>query len=78
VITMDSSKDIQWEMAKDEIEHVKNRMKVLLSMNDISIQDISMYFMGPQSKFGLFMQQDLDLDQVMYLKFMGTLCIQGA
>ena len=35
VITMDSSKDIQWKLAKEEIVHVRQRLMSLLSVESL-------------------------------------------
>ena len=80
-ITLDSAKELQWKLAKDEISHIRNRMTALCSSKDpssITLEDIMKLIIGPESKIGRFLQEELDLDEVTYLKFLSTLCVQAA
>ena len=81
VITMDSSKDLQWKLAKEEVKHICKRMMDLLSIEnfkEVQLKDIMMFCIGPQSKIGLFLQAELGLDELEYLQLMSTVCIQAA
>ena len=81
VITMDSSKDLQWKLAKEEVKHIRKRMMDLLSIEnfkEVQLKDIMMFCIGPQSKIGLFLQAELGLDELEYLQLMSTVCIQAA
>ena len=42
------------------------------------LRKIVMFFLGPSSKAGTFIQEELDLDDKSYLQFMSTYCIQAA
>ena len=78
---MDSSKDIQWKLAKDEINHVRRQVQHLLSIDEyknVNMEEIIMFTLGPDSNAGLYLQAELELDKKTYLQFMGTLCIQAA
>ena len=83
VITMDSAKTSQWDLARAEVKHVKKMMRMLLGnssseSNDITPDQIVMFCIGPKSKVGIFLCNELGLDEQTYLKFMSTACIQAA
>ena len=81
VITMDSARDIQWRMAKEEIQHVKQTLKGLLSVENVeelNLRSICLFIIGPNSKVGSFLQEELDLDRKSYLEFLSTYCTQAA
>ena len=81
IITMNSSKDVQWKIAKKEIKHVRNRVLHLLGVDKFENMNAStmlLYFLGPQSKAGLFLQDELGLTPEEFLKFMSTVLIQSA
>ena len=81
VITMDSARDIQWRMAKEEIQHVKQTLKVLLSVEnveDLNLRSICLFILGPNSKVGSFLREELDLDRKSYLELLSTYCTQVA
>ena len=66
LITMDSSKDIQWKLAKDEINHVRRQVQHLLSIDEyknVNMEEIIMFTLGPDSKAGLYLQAELELDK---------------
>ena len=81
VFKMDDSKDIQWKLAKKEIEHVKYRTRKLLSKSENEIvtpEEIAMHSLGPESPSGKYMMLELELDEKVYLQFMITFLIQAA
>ena len=81
VVTMDSAKSEQWNLAKEEIEHVRKSIIELLEVDDFSkVNDkgILMLCIGPESKVGEFLKEELSLCNKEYLRFMNTLCIQSA
>jgi hypothetical protein len=66
LITMDSSKDIQWKLAKDEINHVRRQVQHLLSIDDyknVNLEQIIMFALGLDSKAGSYLQAELELDK---------------
>ena len=81
VITMDSSKMVNWRHAKNEIEHLQKNMAKLLDVNnvdEINLEKIVAYVVGPHSNVGKFFREELQLDEDEYLQFMSTVCIQSA
>ena len=61
VITMDSAKKTQWQIAHDEIIHVRKRMRELLRMEEdvedglsVTNRQILLFTIGPKSKIGVF------------------------
>ena len=80
IITLDSSKQIQWDLAKAEIMHLRMRMAQLLgeSEEDVVLPHIVEFFIGADSKIGKFLQDELELDKQKYLAFISTICGQSA
>lgn len=85
VITMDSAKKTLWQIARDEMIHVRKRMRELLRMEEdvedglsVTNRQILLFTIGPKSKIGDFLRDELDLDKETYLKFMSTACVQAA
>ena len=81
VITMNSAKESNWKLAKEEIDHVKGRMIMLLSVGnseEVTLEAIVSFILGPSSKAASFIKEELELDGPTYLKFMSTLCMQSA
>ena len=81
VITMDSARETQWKQAKEEFEHVMKTLKELLSVEDPNtptLEQIVDFFLGPHSKIGNFLREELELDEKSYLEFLSTYCIQAA
>ena len=70
-ITMDESKRKQWDMAKDEINHIKKRWNELLNSEQneegagdgVSSNDIILYLLGPDSKLGVFLRHELGISK---------------
>ena len=81
VVTIDSARDIQWKLTKEEIQHVKKTLKTLISVegsNDPTLRQIINFILGPNSKIGRFFQDELELDPKSYLEFLSTYCNQAA
>ena len=81
IVTIDSSREIQWRLAKEEIEHVRRKMKELISVedeDDVSFQQIVLFVIGTDSKAGCFLLEELELDTTSYLEFISTYCTQAA
>lgn len=81
IFQIDSSKEYQWLLAKEEIFHIKKQL------NEIVRQDITptncteallVHYLGPSSKIAEILQLELDLDTEMYLRFMAAFCMQSA
>jgi hypothetical protein len=65
----------QWELAKKEIDHVRDSVKGLLGMTpagEISMDDVVMYTLGASSSIGLFLQSEVDMDEEPYMRFFIT------
>ncbi len=80
-ITMDSAKDRQWILAKEEIRHVKKRVMDILLKDDIeqvTDKDLAFLCLGPESGLGSFFKEYLQFDKEMHLKFMIVFCTQTA
>ena len=83
---MDETKRKQWDMAKDKINHIKKRWNELMNseQNDdgtgdgISSDDIILYLLGPDSKLGVFLRDELGISKITFLKFLHTFCLQAA
>jgi hypothetical protein len=67
IITIDEAKSQQWEMTKDEIKHVRFRLKKLLNKEEIDNNDIIDHFLGPKSKFAFFLTDCLKMDMEIYV-----------
>lgn len=80
-VTIDQSKKKQWQLTKQEIRHVRERVMKMLNIqnfDDVHTRDIVSHILGPESDVGLYLQDELVLTKVEYLKFMSTLCTQAA
>lgn len=81
LITIDASKDYQWKLAKQEVEHVRANVIDELGVDefkDVTIELILMHCLGPESPTGLFFRDSLDINKKTYLQFMGTVFYQAA
>ncbi len=81
VITIDSAKDKQWTLAKEEITQIRSQMQTLLDVSDyedVTMGKIVMFYLGPDSKPGRYMCNELNLSKMTYLKFMNTVFISAA
>lgn len=78
--TIDQSKDNQWEIAKDEIKHVRSSFSKLCKVDEGEIEpyNIFKYYIGTESDFGMQIKKILEFDDETYCKFMHTACVQGA
>ena len=79
-VTINSSKAKQWNIAKSEIAHVRNRLKELISENDElpNRKEILFFLLGPESDVGMFLKKELELTNEDYLNFISTICVQSA
>ncbi len=77
-ITIDQSKEKQWTIAKEEIQHIREQIKKLIGKNNVEKKDVVLYTLGPESSVGLFLKSQLCLSDETYLKFMSTICIQSS
>ena len=86
IITIDDSRSKQWELAKKEIEHIRRRLLELIpvvgnnnsSNNAIKMKDIALFYLGPDSKAGQFLREQLGLSKESYLSFLIMVCVQGS
>ena len=81
VITMDSAKTYQWNLAKQEMNHLRKNICNFLGCMEpdkVTEEDLLLYFLGPESKSGQFLIDELEISEHEYMQFMGTLCIQSA
>ena len=81
ILSIDSSKLKQWELAKTEFHHVRDSMQTLLKIEDpkdVTDDAIVMHSIGPDSEVGLFLCNEIEIDKKMYCKFMSTLLVQAA
>ena len=81
LVTIDSSKHKQWIIAKKEIMHVRKQLRNLLDIADEDegiVEKMILHLVGPNSKVGLFLKENLVLDDSKYLKFLHTCCLQAA
>ncbi len=76
--TIDTSRDQQWEMAQEEFHHIRSRMPQIIKKDDIGENDLIDHLLGPESKFGVWFRERLELDAEKYLRFMITFSIQAA
>ena len=82
-VTIDTSKDEQWSLAKKEIHHVNKQMRALMNIdadageNNI-IRKVVLHIIGSESRIGQFFMKNLCLSEISYLKFMHTICLQAA
>ena len=75
---MDESKRKQWDMAKDEINHINSEQNDDGAGDGISSDDIILYLLGPDSKLGVFLRDELGISKITFLKFLHTFCLQAA
>ena len=78
---MDSSKSFQWQLACQELNHVRTSLRQLLRLEEdeeITLNSIIMLCLGPKSKTGRFLCDKVGLTEAKYLRFMATLCIQAS
>lgn len=81
IILMDSSKEFQWELAQRELDHLRESLRNLMSLDpnqSITPHAIAMLCLGPDSKTGRFLCDEIGLVPEKYLEFMGTLTVQAA
>ena len=81
IITMDSSKSLQWQLACREMDHVRKSLRRLLSLEEgeeVTTDALVMLCLGPTSETGKFLQNEVGLTEEKYLRFMATLCVQSA
>ena len=80
LVTIDNSKLYQWDLAKKEIMHVREKLMEDLNLpfEDVNCGAILMHCLGPASKTGAFLQESLHLTAKQYIQFMGTFCHQAA
>ena len=75
VFQLDGSKDFQWQLAQEEIAHVKARLSSLIGIESPSHQDIIRHCIGPESELGILLQKELQISSEVYLKFMSTFTV---
>lgn len=85
LLTMDSAKREQWKSGQEEIKSIRTNVKKLIFPSDdevpldrVTDEKIFNFNLGSESKVGTFLQQELNLDEDNYNRFMGTLCLQAA
>ena len=81
LLSIDSSKLMQWELAKREHRHIIKNAQTLLNIEDpkdVTHEAIVIHSLGPDSKVGLFLRDSIEIDKTMYCKFMNTLLMQAA
>ena len=80
VVTMDQSKTIQWNLAQDEIHHLKRSISHLLNKEidqEVGQDEILLFILGPNSVPGRYLRQTLSLSEETYLRFMIIFLIQS-
>ena len=82
-LTIDESKEIQWDLAQEEINFVLDRVNVITGCTeedsgDIKTQRLIDHVIGAESEIGNFLQSILEISSTEYLEFMITLVIQAA
>ena len=82
IVTVDSSLEEQWELAKKEIAHVRKQVRAILNINkedpDAIVGKVIQHFIGRGSKISRFFEENLSLSGSKYLDFMHTFCMQAA
>ena len=81
IITMNRSKDVQWKLGQAEIAHVRKRIMHLLSIEsfeDVNAEDLFGLCFGPKNEIGKLLCEELEISEEKYLRFLSTICIQGA
>lgn len=81
VITMNHSKEVQWKLAKEEIEHVRKRVMELVGADefkDVNESTLVLFCLGPETKMGIFLREELELSAIEYMEFIATLCTQAS
>ncbi len=81
VITMDSSKDLQWEYATNEFKHLSGALERLLGVSnkdEVTMDKLVLFVLGPNSSVGKYLRDELSLDEDQYVKFMSIWCLQAA
>ena len=72
----------QWELAKNEIAHVRKQVRAILNINkedpDAIVGKVIQHFFGRGSKISRFFEENLCLSDSKYLDFMHTFCMQAA
>lgn len=78
--TIDQAKQDQWDLAKNEITHLRSRFSELCEKEEenVVLRDIFDFYVGSKSKFGSLMKNELGIDDELYFKFMHTACLQAA
>ena len=81
IITIDKSKTFQWQLACNELNHIRSSLRRLLRLEEgeeITAEAIVMLCLGPTSETGRFLCNEIGLTEEKYLQFMATLCLQTA
>ena len=79
--TINTSKDQAWKLAKSEICHICNRLKVLLDKDDqehISNIYILQLIFGKQSNISTMLMKQLSINHSNLLRLLSTLCLQSS
>ena len=82
-LTIDKSKEIQWDLAQEEITFVLNRLNEIIGCTEedsveIKTRRLIDHVIGDQSEIGNFLQSILEISRTEYLEFMITLVVQAA
>lgn len=86
-LTIDESKREQWDIAKEEIRFVRDRLKALIHAGnkenddqdrDVTIDDVVLFTLGPDSDVAQFFKQNLEMSSNEYLQFISLICTQAA
>ena len=77
-VTIDDSKEKQWLLAKQEIQHIRTQMPKLIGKENLQKKDFILFTLGPKSDVGEFKKKQFELSDVKYLEFISTICIQSA
>ena len=80
--TIDSSKKYQWDLAKKEIEHIRNKCEEDIRSNNaqsMSIDEAMIFnFLGRRSAARSFLSEEMELNEEDWLKFLATFSLQAA
>jgi hypothetical protein len=75
------SRKQNWDFGKEEAEHVKARVNIILDVEDqkdVTFEMLVDKFLGPASEMGKVLKTELQLNDEVYLAFLATYCIQSA
>jgi hypothetical protein len=76
--TIDGARQMIWEQAKNEINHVRNRVKSVLGPREPSLCNLLDLVFGPESRMGRLFNEKLYIEHEDFLKQLGTFSLAAA